>query len=88
MPCRLLALCTHLAVVLPYKRADEPLTLLHAINALVSRRGEDVLSSLRASLQQQQQGGPEDQQQGSAQVCFSLRDHGIAGLPGIAYIES
>lgn len=48
--CRLLALCAHLAAVLPYKRADEPLVVVHHINLVVSRRGEDVLSALKASL--------------------------------------
>ena len=48
--CRLLVLCAHLAAGLPYRRADEPLTALFHINVLVSRRGEDVLAALKASL--------------------------------------
>jgi hypothetical protein len=46
----LLALCAHLAATLPYKRADEPLVAVYHINMVVSRRGEDVLSALKASL--------------------------------------
>jgi len=48
--CRLLVLCAHLAAGLPYRRADEPHTVVFHINTLVSRRGEDVLSALKASL--------------------------------------
>jgi hypothetical protein len=48
---RLLALCAHLAATLPYRRADEPLTLLRGLDALLARRADDALSSLRASLQ-------------------------------------
>lgn len=47
---RLVALCAHLAAVLPYKRADEPLVVVYNVNTIVSRRGEDVLSALKASL--------------------------------------
>ncbi len=43
-------LCAHLAAGLPYRRADEPLTVVFHINLLVSRRGEDVLAALKASL--------------------------------------
>ena len=43
-------LCAHLAAGLPYRRADEPLTVVFHINVLVSRRGEDVLAALKASL--------------------------------------
>ena len=43
-------LCAHLAAGLPYRRADEPLTVMFHINLLVSRRGEDVLAALKASL--------------------------------------
>ncbi len=50
MTCRLLALCAHLAAGLPYRRADEPHTIVFHINLLVSRRGEDVLAALKASL--------------------------------------
>ena len=48
--CRLLVLCAHLAAGLPYRRADEPHTVVFHINVLVSRRGEDVLYALKASL--------------------------------------
>ncbi|CAL8470720.1 g10262 [Coccomyxa elongata] len=47
---RLVVLCAHLAAVLPYKRADEPLVVVYHVNTIVSRRGEDVLSALKASL--------------------------------------
>ena len=43
-------LCAHLAAGLPYRRADEPLTVVFHINLLVSRRGEDVLAAFKASL--------------------------------------
>ena len=50
MACRLLALCAHLAAGLPYRRADEPHTIVFHMNLLVSRRGEDILAALKASL--------------------------------------
>ena len=48
--CRLLALCAHLAAGLPYCRADEAHTVVYHVNVLVSRRGEDVRSALKLSL--------------------------------------
>ena len=48
--CGLLVLCAHLAAGLPYRRADEPHTVVFHINVLVSRRGEEVLYALKASL--------------------------------------
>ena len=48
--CRLLALCAHLAAGLPYRRADEAHTVVYHVNVLVSRRGEDVRSTLKLSL--------------------------------------
>ena len=48
--CRLLALCAHLAAGLPYRRADEAHTVVYHVNVLVSRRGEDVRSALKLSL--------------------------------------
>ena len=50
LPCRLLALCAHLAAGLPYRRADEAYTVVYHVNMLVSRRGEDVRSTLKLSL--------------------------------------
>lgn len=50
MSCRLLAFCAHVAARLPFKRCDEPYTLLHHINATISRRAAFVLSAQKASL--------------------------------------
>lgn len=44
----LLAVCASLGARLPYRRGDEPLTVLYHINLLISRRAEDVLSALKA----------------------------------------
>ena len=48
----MLGLCAHLAALLPYARADEPLTVAHHAEAVVARRAADVLSSLKASVAQ------------------------------------
>lgn len=49
--CRLLSFCAHVAACLPFKRCDEPYTLLHLINSVISRRGAFVLSAQKASLE-------------------------------------
>ena len=72
MDGRLLAMCAHLAAQLPYRRGDEPLLLVHHVNAAVSRRGEDVLSSLKASLAAQQ---PRDSGGQTQQVSILLYRH-------------
>ena len=48
--CRLLSFCAHVAARLPFKRCDEPYTLVHLINATISRRAAFVLSAQKASL--------------------------------------
>ena len=48
--CRLLLFCANMAACLPFKRCDEPYTLLHLINSVISRRGAFVLSAQKASL--------------------------------------
>ena len=48
--CRLLSFCAHVAARLPFKRCDEPYTLLHLINATISRRAAFVLSAQKAAL--------------------------------------
>lgn len=47
---RLLAWSAGAAAALPFKRADEPLILVQAVDTIVSRRGDSVLSALKASL--------------------------------------
>ncbi|BDA45698.1 Nipped-B-like protein [Coccomyxa sp. Obi] len=74
---RLLALCAHLAAMLPYKRADEPLVVVYHVNTIVSRRGEDVLSALKASLAgssslNAQEGDVETQCRASLALCMLL----------------
>lgn len=48
--CRLLAFCAHVAARLPFKRCDEPYTLMHLINGTISRRAAFVLSAQKATL--------------------------------------
>lgn len=48
--CRLLSFCAHVAARLPFRRCDEPYTLVHLINATISRRAAFVLSAQKASL--------------------------------------
>ena len=50
LACRLLSFCGYVAARLPFKRCDEPYTLLHLINATISRRAAFVLSAQKASL--------------------------------------
>ena len=45
--------------MLPYARADEPLTVLHHADAVVARRAADVLSGLRASAAQAPEEAPQ-----------------------------
>ena len=54
----MLALCAHTAAELPLKRGDEALTLLHHINATLSKRADDVLAALKAALASGQVGNP------------------------------
>jgi cohesin loading factor subunit SCC2 len=46
----LLAFCAHLAAGVPCKRGDEPLTMLHCINSIVSRLGYVGLDKLKVLL--------------------------------------
>ena len=48
---RQLAFAAHIAACLPYRRGDEPCSLLHAINALLLRRGEDVRLAMKEALE-------------------------------------
>jgi cohesin loading factor subunit SCC2 len=48
-PARL-AFCAYVAANLPFKRADEPLVLLHVINSHVSRLAQEVRDVLRRAL--------------------------------------
>ena len=48
--CRLLAMCTHVAANLPYKRGDEVCYVLHTVNSLISRRGDAVQTALKLAL--------------------------------------
>ncbi|KAL3141175.1 hypothetical protein ABBQ38_003518 [Trebouxia sp. C0009 RCD-2024] len=47
---QLLAFCAHVAARLPFKRCDEPYTLMHLINGTISRRAAFVLSAQKATL--------------------------------------
>ena len=44
---RSLACLAHMVAALPMRRAEEPLTLVTAANAVVARRSETVLAALR-----------------------------------------
>ena len=48
--CRLLSFCTHVAAGLPFKRCDEPYSLVHLINNTIMRRGAFVLSAQKDSV--------------------------------------
>jgi len=45
-----LAFCVHVAAALPFKRADEPLVLIHTINGHVSRQAHGVADTLKRQL--------------------------------------
>eukprot|EP00775_Hariotina_reticulata_P010526 gene10526-10686_t len=45
-----LAFCVYVAAALPFKRADEPLVLIHTINSHVSRQALGVADALRRQL--------------------------------------
>eukprot|EP00887_Chlorella_sp_A99_P005943 scaffold29.g5943.t1 len=47
----LLAFCATVAAGLPYRRGDEPCTLVQEINAVIATQGENVLLELRRSLE-------------------------------------
>ena len=49
--CRLLSFCANVAACLPFKKCDEPHSLLHLINTTISRRGDFVLSAQKSSLE-------------------------------------
>lgn len=49
--CRLLSFCANVAACLPFKKCDEPHSLLHLINSTISRRGDFVLSAQKSSLE-------------------------------------
>lgn len=48
---RLLSFCANVAACLPFKKCDEPYSLLHLINTTISRRGDYVLSAQKKSLE-------------------------------------
>jgi len=45
-----LAFCVYVAAALPFKRADEPLVLIHTINGHVSRQAHGVADTLKQQL--------------------------------------
>ncbi len=49
--CRLLSFCANVAACLPFKKCDEPHSLLHLINTTISRRGDFVMSAQKSSLE-------------------------------------
>ena len=59
--CRLLAMCTHVAANLPYKRGDEVCYVLHTVNSLISRRGDAVQTALKLALDDAAAGHPRQQ---------------------------
>jgi cohesin loading factor subunit SCC2 len=48
--CHKLAFLVNVAAALPFRRADEPLLLIHAVNSHVSRQAQEVLDCLRRQL--------------------------------------
>jgi hypothetical protein len=48
--CHKLAFLVNVAAALPFRRADEPLLLIHAVNGHVSRQAQEVLDCLRRQL--------------------------------------
>lgn len=56
--CRLLSFCANVAACLPFKKCDEAHSLLHLINATISRRGDFVLSAQKSSLESATDPGP------------------------------
>ncbi|KAL0029310.1 hypothetical protein WJX79_009424 [Trebouxia sp. C0005] len=55
---RLLSFCANVAACLPFKKCDEAHSLLHLINATISRRGDFVLSAQKSSLESATDPGP------------------------------
>lgn len=51
LPHRLLAFAANTLAYLPFKKCDEPYTVVHAINAITLRRGAFVLSAMKAALE-------------------------------------
>lgn len=49
----LLRFCAAVAADLPYKRGDEPCSVVHQVNGIVARRGAGVLEDFKAALQSQ-----------------------------------
>lgn len=47
---RLLSTCAQLLAALPFRRADEPLAALVAINAIIAKRSDAVLAAFKAAL--------------------------------------
>ena len=56
--CRLLSFCANVAACLPFKKCDEPHSLLHLINSTISRRGDFVLSAQKSSLESASDAAP------------------------------
>ena len=55
---RLLSFCANVAACLPFKKCDEPHSLLHLINSTISRRGDFVLSAQKSSLESASDAAP------------------------------
>lgn len=73
----MLSFCAHVAARLPFKRCDEPYTLLHLINATISRRAAFVLSAQKAALDATLQ--QEAQPAADATTTASHQQEGHAG---------
>ena len=49
----LLRFCAAVAASLPYKRGDEPCSVVYQVNGIVARRGAGLLEDFKAALQSQ-----------------------------------
>lgn len=91
-----LAFCAYLAANLPFKKADEPLVLLHVINGYVSRLAQEVRDQLRRALLRvglQQAMGLEDDEEEDIPAPAQQQHQeapavgGVSGTPATAASE-
>jgi cohesin loading factor subunit SCC2 len=92
-----LAFCAYLAANLPFKKADEPLVLLHVINGYVSRLAQEVRDQLRRALLSvglQQAMGLDDEEEEDIPPAPAQQHHqeapaagGVSGTPATAASE-
>jgi cohesin loading factor subunit SCC2 len=91
-----LAFCAYLAANLPFKKADEPLVLLHVINGYVSRLAQEVRDQLRRALLrvglQQAMGLEDDEEEDNPAPAQQQHQEapaagGVSGTPATAASE-